>query len=1153
MPGAHWSDRQARWSQFFEQFGGLIEYALGKTNLVADALSRKGQILTFGSRSTVSLPGGSFNDMKTRYVESDVCMHKMSDLKNHEEDDEEEEEPPLCMLRVLFGNLDNSGALDLDDDYLNEAKEHLSALSVSCKDSLINIEKSDAPSDLNDKHEDYERKADSAVDFEDEQEFAAETGAQSHDEEAISQDQSFYARAALAGPSARLEEDENYDEDDDYDKEEDTKEDKEYDDLQEEHIDIPQEGTLQGFKEGIIASNEAELSMFTEAQAAYADVGQSMFLEMHREDFTDHIPTKGMDAQRISSKLELPVLYEEDGNDVLWFSELFGQHELPVLCRKDKRQQSALLASKDILVYNQSLHLEEEDDLVLLASGSARKGSREEVQGVYAHFGGRKDDFTSRDLSSDGLLHGGHVFDSTQPSKEDWHDSMERIDVPSPSLQPIHQEEWEAAIIWDDKFFTQVREDPIDNAYQCSESIGKIDIDSREDNAVCLRMSDEPWQDRTEDTSFNSEWHTCRPVFLEHFNPNPSADCYTSKHPQLLRLNNLPALREVDSASQISEKLQKLNLQSSELLSGNWQDHILWDCDNTSSKASVASNVIFNLQDSHMMFEVTEGKSGNRLRTHAAAMILTPPVRNSNMNDAYQPGVSSLARFNISNDKFYMNKKNPQQQKSSLKKRSVHGIKVLHSIPATKLQTMKPKLANKDLANFHRPKAIWYPHHNEVAAKEQGKLSVAGPMKVILKTMGGKGSKLNVDASESLESVKAKLLKKFRDLRTSERTKIFYCGKELEVSKSLAQQKVKPNSVLHLVRTKVHAWPKAQRLPGENRPTRPPGAFKKKSDLSVKDGHVFITEYCEERPLLINNVGMGARLCTYYRKVSPTDSIVATLRTDKESSVGMVVPLEPVEESPFLGDIRPGETQACLETNMFRAPAFHHKVPQTDFLLVRSAKGKLSLRRIDHSYVIGQQEPHVEVLTPSSKMVQNYLHNRLLTYMYRGFRSNGKPGSFTRLRADEVGLQFPFLSESFMRKHLRHCADLQYSPDIRRQSHSRYTFTPETDSVYSEEIYSRLCTAGPGLSVEKCTTLLTETLHGVASEAYPHTQPDQRRHSGSMPQNSWYDEECREMRAQLQRDLLLGVITYRQSRIASRCLVRQKKRAYLGPFGAGLV
>ncbi|KAH7440397.1 hypothetical protein KP509_04G105200 [Ceratopteris richardii] len=113
------------------------------------------------------------------------------------------------------------------------------------------------------------------------------------------------------------------------------------------------------------------------------------------------------------------------------------------------------------------------------------------------------------------------------------------------------------------------------------------------------------------------------------------------------------------------------------------------------------------------------------------------------------------------------------------------------------------------------------------------------------------------------------------------------------------------------------------------------------------------------------------------------------------------------------------------------------------------------------------------------------------------------------------------------------------------KSHTHYTFTPETDSVYTKEISDHLRTVGPSLSLEECTTLLTETLHSAASVAYPHTRPVRRRQYGSMPQNSWYDEECREMRAQLQRDLLLGVITYRQSQIAFRRLVRRKKRAYL--------
>lgn len=47
-----------------------------------------------------------------------------------------------------------------------------------------------------------------------------------------------------------------------------------------------------------------------------------------------------------------------------------------------------------------------------------------------------------------------------------------------------------------------------------------------------------------------------------------------------------------------------------------------------------------------------------------------------------------------------------------------------------------------------------------MAVKEQGKLPTQGPMKVIMKSLGGKGSKLHVDAEETLSSVKAKASKK---------------------------------------------------------------------------------------------------------------------------------------------------------------------------------------------------------------------------------------------------------------------------------------------------------------------------------------------------------------------------------------------------------
>ena len=80
------------------------------------------------------------------------------------------------------------------------------------------------------------------------------------------------------------------------------------------------------------------------------------------------------------------------------------------------------------------------------------------------------------------------------------------------------------------------------------------------------------------------------------------------------------------------------------------------------------------------------------------------------------------------------------------------------------------------------------------------------------------------------------------EFRPSEKIKLFVSGKELEDDISLAMQNVRPNSILHVVRTEVHLWPKAQKLPGEDKALRPPGAFRKKLDLSVKDGHVFLME-----------------------------------------------------------------------------------------------------------------------------------------------------------------------------------------------------------------------------------------------------------------------------------------------------------------------
>jgi hypothetical protein len=67
---------------------------------------------------------------------------------------------------------------------------------------------------------------------------------------------------------------------------------------------------------------------------------------------------------------------------------------------------------------------------------------------------------------------------------------------------------------------------------------------------------------------------------------------------------------------------------------------------------------------------------------------------------------------------------------------------------------------SKEIVNFHRPKAKWYPHENKLAAQLQGVACNQGRMTVILMTLGGKGVKLVFNVDETPVSVKLKVSKK---------------------------------------------------------------------------------------------------------------------------------------------------------------------------------------------------------------------------------------------------------------------------------------------------------------------------------------------------------------------------------------------------------
>ncbi|KAE9606976.1 putative chromatin remodeler Bromodomain family [Lupinus albus] len=944
-----------------------------------------------------------------------------------DEDDEEEYEEKdkgNRFLGFMFGNVDNSG--DLDADYLDEdAKEHLSALADKLGPSLTDIDLSgkspQTPADV--VEQDCGEKAEDAVDYEDidEQYDGPETEAANDEMYLLPNKEFFSAEASFEVLESRASvfDDENYDEE------------------SEQEQDLLNDNTkIDGEQE----ENSIDASKGESAQEHDLQIGL-----LQTEELDTEIQKLEEGSEVLKRFTPLPVLCVEDGVTILRFSEIFSIHE--PLRKGEKREYRHSIPRERYKSFNFSDDTVEEDEEAFLKGFSQSLSLTEQV--CVVHNDVSENNYIDLEIPKFGFLHADAslaVKDdrqqkvcclSAEPMKADIDEDLSQKDDSCiwANFYPLDQQDWEDEILWGNS--PAAGDNIVESCKIAEPEFGasggnKIEIESEKN----LQFEPQKMMREKDHNVF-----TCgSSLSLEPFgsrDPLGSKSNLLSEslfHPQLLRLesrsqedNFCPADGRGGNISerhnQIGQikRLTKILSQNRELMEGSWLDKIIWE---ELHEPTVKPRLIFDLQDDQMHFEVLDSKDCKHLHLQAGAIILTRFLKSSSGDSSEIPGHGGQHGWrNVANDKHYSNRKTSQQLKSNSKKRSAHSTKVFHSQPALKLQTMKLKLSNKDIANFHRPKALWYPHDNEVAVKEQGKLSTRGPMKIILKSLGGQGCKQHVDAEETLSSVIEKASKKI-DFKASETFKIFYLGRELEGSKSFAAQNVQPNSLLHLVRTKIHLWPRAQRVPGENKSLRPPGAFKKKSDLSVKDGHVFLMEYCEERPLLLSNVGMGARLCTYYKKCSPENQSGSLVRNTNSSS-GHIISLDPADKSPFLGDLKPGCSQSSLETNMYRAPIFPHKVPLTDYLLVRSSKGKLSLRRIDKLNVVGQQEPLMEVLSPGSKNLQTCMMNRLLGHMCREFQVAQKRHLPPYIRTDEFLSHFPYLSEASLRKRIKEYAYLQ--------------------------------------------------------------------------------------------------------------------------------
>ncbi|XP_051965254.1 transcription initiation factor TFIID subunit 1 isoform X3 [Xyrauchen texanus] len=184
-------------------------------------------------------------------------------------------------------------------------------------------------------------------------------------------------------------------------------------------------------------------------------------------------------------------------------------------------------------------------------------------------------------------------------------------------------------------------------------------------------------------------------------------------------------------------------------------------------------------------------------------------------------------------------------------------------------------------------------------------------------------------------------------------------------------------------------------------------------DLTGKDGDLILAEYSEEYPPLLMQVGMATKIKNYYKRKPGKDPGAP------DCKYGETVYCH---TSPFLGSLHPGQLLQAFENNLFRAPVYLHKMPETDFLIIRTRQGYL-IRELVDIFVVGQECPLYEVPGPNSKRANTHIRDFLQVFIYRLFwKSKDRP---RRIRMEDIKKAFPSHSESSIRKRLKLCADFK--------------------------------------------------------------------------------------------------------------------------------
>eukprot|EP00889_Picochlorum_renovo_P001249 jgi/Picre1/28279/NNA_003685.t1 len=425
----------------------------------------------------------------------------------------------------------------------------------------------------------------------------------------------------------------------------------------------------------------------------------------------------------------------------------------------------------------------------------------------------------------------------------------------------------------------------------------------------------------------------------------------------------------------------------------------------TSWSRDKPAEFFYDLNDPHLVFEMEDGtKSELGLYRHAQALLMNKESRRSEIPEVQniQDPKKMLKAINISKDEVYFAA--PRRKGTGRVGRTVY-----HSKFATLLHTIPLDLSEQQALHWHRPRSVFAPLDKKTIRQPSSK-----EVKVTLWTLFPRQSQktfhvedpAGTKISDLWNQVKT-VASAFEDAKEIQQTispKFFLPGNpptEVQPDANLLDPIFERSSTSAIGIVVVYQdvdWFKtkvAEKIPEESSTTllRPPFVFSTRRELKAGQcGSIFLVEYMEEFPMLLNHPGMGARLTTYYRKKSSADQGHLSLKDKAEKSgckwkTGAVVGLGDDDESPFLGQVSPGNNQLAFETGLATCPAYPYNPNPTDFLVTRSVAGTLRVREVQGTFICGQELPLHRIPPPNTRSLKDLQERRIHVYVMRTLRT----------------------------------------------------------------------------------------------------------------------------------------------------------------------